>query len=144
MKETDYIFQKWSEWILIILKYRNGMEFLDSPDLTDNDFDNMIDNADYNKTDLNNKWIFDAEEAFNTILYPKDNVNNKIIDSVVKEVPGGAHRFPKEQAKILEKNILETLESLNSINGELKRKNAFPLKNMFFVEKIVFVKNRCS
>ncbi len=66
---------------------------------------------------------YSRKAAENLKLTAQDCLNNKIIDSVVKEVPGGAHRFPKEQAKILEKNILETLESLNSINGELKRKN---------------------
>ncbi len=66
---------------------------------------------------------YSRKAAENLRLTAQDCLNNKIIDSVVKEVPGGAHRFPKEQAKILEKNILETLESLNSINGELKRKN---------------------
>ena len=76
----DYIFQKWTEWILTILKYKNGTEFLDSADLTDNDFDNMIDDIDNTKTKLNKKWIFDAEESFNTILYPKDTVNNKQIE----------------------------------------------------------------
>ena len=42
-KDTyDYLFEKWREWINIILKYERGKEFIDSEHSTDNDFDYMI------------------------------------------------------------------------------------------------------
>ena len=66
---------------------------------------------------------FTKKAAENLRLTAQDCLKNKIIDSIVEEIPGGAHRYQKEQAKILEKKIIETLESLNSINGELKRQN---------------------
>lgn len=63
----DYIFQKWTEWILILLKYRNGKEFLDSPLLTENEFNNMIHELDFEKhpihKDSENKpvWMFPSK-----------------------------------------------------------------------------------
>ena len=56
----DYAFQKWTEWILIILKYKNGKMFLDSENMTDNNFNSMIDSEDIDDSlELNKKWIFD-------------------------------------------------------------------------------------
>ena len=46
---------------------------------------------------------FTKKAAENLRLTAQDCLNNKIIDSIIEEPPGGAHRFPKEQAKILEK-----------------------------------------
>lgn len=65
----DYIFRKWTEWILIILKYKNGKEFIDSPLLTENEFNNMIHENDFEKQedqlDENNKphWIFPSKNT---------------------------------------------------------------------------------
>ena len=39
----DYMFRMWSIWILIILKYDKGKMFLESEQLTETDFVNMID-----------------------------------------------------------------------------------------------------
>ena len=39
-------------------------------------------------------------------LTAKDCLNNKIIDSIIKEVAGGAHRFPQDQADILKNEII--------------------------------------
>lgn len=56
----DYLFQKWTEWILIILKYRNGKRFLDTENFTDNNFNAMITRDDIStKVVSNNKWLFD-------------------------------------------------------------------------------------
>ena len=65
----DYIFRKWTEWILIILKYKNGKEFIDSPLLTENEFNNMIHDDDFEKQDdqrdENNKplWVFPSKNT---------------------------------------------------------------------------------
>ena len=65
----DYIFRKWTEWILIILKYRNGKEFLDSPLLTENEFNNMIHDIDFVKQPIHKKsdntpyWLFPSKDT---------------------------------------------------------------------------------
>lgn len=59
----DYIFQKWTEWILIILKYKNGKRFLDTENFTDNNFNAMISPEDLNTSVVsNNKWVFSLGE----------------------------------------------------------------------------------
>tara|TARA_B100000965_G_scaffold312570_1_gene272384 strand:- start:311 stop:934 length:624 start_codon:yes stop_codon:yes gene_type:complete len=60
--------------------------------------------------------------AQNLKLTAQDCLNNKIIDSIVKEVPGGAHRFPQEQAKILKKELIDNLEELKIKNPEIRKK----------------------
>ena len=42
----DYMFKMWSIWILIILRYKNGMFFLDSYGLKEADFDGLIERED--------------------------------------------------------------------------------------------------
>ncbi len=66
---------------------------------------------------------FIIKAAENLKLTAQDCFNNKIIDSIVEETPGGAHRYPTEQAVILKKNLIENLENLMSISGE-ERKQA--------------------
>ena len=60
--------------------------------------------------------------AQNLKLTAQDCLNNKIIDSIVKEVPGGAHRFPQEQAEILKKELIDNLEELKIKNPEIRKK----------------------
>ena len=84
----DYIFQKWTEWILIILKYKNGKRFLDTENFNDNNFNAMISQDDLDiSVASNNKWVFDLgnEDCFNNeksnclsflkIIEPDDNLN---------------------------------------------------------------------
>ena len=54
-------------------------------------------------------------------LTAEDCLSNSIIDSIVKEVPGGAHRFPEEQAMILKKDLVNNLESLKLVSGEVRK-----------------------
>ena len=58
-------------------------------------------------------------------LTAKDCLENKIIDSIVKEVAGGAHRFPQHQADILKNEIIDSINSLKSLSTEerLNRRN---------------------
>tara|TARA_X000000368_G_C22967658_1_gene683944 strand:+ start:187 stop:1125 length:939 start_codon:yes stop_codon:yes gene_type:complete len=58
---------------------------------------------------------FIKKAAENLKLTAQDCLKNDIIDSIVKEVHGGAHRFPSEQAIILKKELIKNLEKLNSI-----------------------------
>ena len=74
-------------------------------------------------------YIIKAAE--NLKLTAQDCLNNKIIDSIVEEIPGGAHRFPDEQAAILKKNLIENLEKLKSTSGaELKKARNKKFLNM--------------
>ena len=54
-------------------------------------------------------------------LTAKDCLKNKIIDSIVKEVAGGAHRFPQNQADILKNEIINSIDSLKLISIEERR-----------------------
>ena len=41
---------------------------------------------------------------------------------IVKEVAGGAHRFPEEQAKIIKNEIIKSINNLKSLTIEERRK----------------------
>ena len=46
------------------------------------------------------------QEAANTLkLTSQDCKNYKIIDDIISEIPGGAHRHPQKQALLLKKAI---------------------------------------
>ncbi|MDC1060421.1 acetyl-CoA carboxylase carboxyltransferase subunit alpha [Alphaproteobacteria bacterium] len=64
---------------------------------------------------------FIIKAAENLKLTAQDCFDNKIIDSVVDEIPGGAHRFPEEQAEILKKNLLNNLDDLKSTSGKVRK-----------------------
>ena len=60
-----------------------------------------------------------TQKAAETLkLTSEDCFKFKIIDEIIEEIPGGAHRFPKEQALILKKSILNSLQSLKKISIE--------------------------
>ena len=67
----------------------------------------------------NSDFIIKAAE--NLKLTAQDCFENKIIDSIVDEIPGGAHRFPEEQAEILKKNLLNNLDDLKSTSGKIRK-----------------------
>ena len=64
---------------------------------------------------------FIIKAAENLKLTAQDCLNNKIVDSIIEEIPGGAHRFPEEQAAILKKYLLINLNNLKSISGKERR-----------------------
>ena len=68
---------------------------------------------------------FTQKAAENLKLTSEDCYKLKIIDEIIEEVPGGAHRFPEEQALILKKSIIKNLESVssNSIEELLIKRN---------------------
>ena len=73
---------------------------------------------------------FVQKAAENLKLTAQDCLNYKIIDSIVEEVPGGAHRFPQEQAMILKKELNNNLESLKLTSVITRRK----LRNEKFLD----------
>jgi acetyl-CoA carboxylase carboxyl transferase subunit alpha len=64
---------------------------------------------------------FIIKAAENLKLTAQDCLYHKIIDSIIEEIPGGAHRFPKEQAEILKKNLIDNLDNLKSTSGKERR-----------------------
>jgi len=64
---------------------------------------------------------FIIKAAENLKLTAQDCFNNKIIDSIVDEIPGGAHRFPEEQAEILKQNLINNLDNLKLISGKERK-----------------------
>ena len=64
---------------------------------------------------------FIIKAAENLKLTAQDCFDNKIIDSIVDEIPGGAHRFPEEQAEILKKNLLSNLDDLRLTSGKERK-----------------------
>ncbi|MDA0968624.1 MAG: acetyl-CoA carboxylase carboxyltransferase subunit alpha [Proteobacteria bacterium] len=64
-------------------------------------------------------FIIKAAESLK--LTAQDCFDNKIIDSIVDEVPGGAHRFPEDQASILKKNLIINLEDLKLTSGKERK-----------------------
>jgi acetyl-CoA carboxylase carboxyl transferase subunit alpha len=64
---------------------------------------------------------FIIKAAENLKLTAQDCLDNKIIDSIIEEIPGGAHRFPKEQAVILKENLTNNLDELILISGKARR-----------------------
>ena len=59
---------------------------------------------------------FIKKAAENLKLTAQDCLKNMIIDDIIKEVPGGAHRFPKEQALLVKEQLIKNIESLSSIH----------------------------
>ena len=56
-------------------------------------------------------------------LTARDCYSLKIIDEIISELPGGAHRFPLEQASVIKKTLVSNLESLRLIKIENLIKN---------------------
>ena len=55
-----------------------------------------------------------AAEALN--ITSRNCLNLGIIDEIIKEVPGGAHRYPNEQFTILKDSLTLNLKNLSNIN----------------------------
>lgn len=66
---------------------------------------------------------FIKKAAENLKLTAQDCLKNEIIDDIIEEVPGGAHRFPQDQAEIIKEKLLETLGNLNTVSNEVRKKN---------------------
>ena len=64
---------------------------------------------------------FIIKAAENLKLTAQDCFDNKIIDSIIDEIPGGAHRFPEEQAEILKKNLINNLDDLKLTSGKVRK-----------------------
>ena len=66
---------------------------------------------------------FTQKAAESLKLTAQDCLKYKIIDSVIKEVPGGAHRFPEEQSAIIKEQLIINLEALKLVNATVRKKN---------------------
>ena len=57
-----------------------------------------------------------SQDAAKTLkLTSEDCKNFNIIDKIIPEVPGGAHRYPKIQASLIRESIIENLRDLNKL-----------------------------
>ena len=66
---------------------------------------------------------FIQKAAENLKITAQDCLLNCIIDTIIEEVPGGAHRNPDEQAQILKKELISNLKILSSISNETLKDN---------------------
>ncbi len=58
-----------------------------------------------------------SQEAANTLKLTSDDCKKfNIIDEVIPEIPGGAHRFPKDQANKIKSYIIENLTKLKEVS----------------------------
>ena len=76
------MFKLWSIWILIILKYKNGIFFLESDSLTDVDFDGLIEKEDcFLHSDIvifkDEKYIIDKSQKSKRI-HPMYHIKKQI------------------------------------------------------------------
>ncbi len=63
-------------------------------------------------------WEFKEQAAEALRLTPPDLLEQKIIDRIIPEPQGGAHRNPQQAALILKDAILEELKTLNKLKPE--------------------------
>lgn len=63
-------------------------------------------------------WDFKEKAAEALKLTSEDNLQNKLIDGIIKEPLGGAHSNPEEMVTILKSEILQTLKDLNAQDAE--------------------------
>ena len=65
---------------------------------------------------------FTKKAAESLKLTAQDCLKNKIIDFIVEEVDGGAHRHPEDQAIILKNEIINSINNLKSLSVEKRKK----------------------
>jgi hypothetical protein len=70
----DYIFQLWTEWILTILKYDKGKEFLETEYMTDNDFINLITDNDIKQPNDTREWNFNTGSSIFNVLNSEESL----------------------------------------------------------------------
>jgi len=69
----------------------------------------------------NTQYTQNAAETLK--LTAKDCYSLKVIDEIIPELPGAAHRFPLEQASVVKKTLVSNLENLRLIETENLIKN---------------------
>ena len=75
--------------------------------------------------------IESVQQAADSLKLTAENCYRlKIIDEIIKEMPGGAHRFPEDQFFLVKKNILEKLKELS----KYPRENLVQERNKKFLE----------
>ena len=100
----DYLFRCWSVWILMILRYKNGMYFLESEGLNENDFHGLIEKEDSFKLGDSAKMKQSYEEP----------ISVQIIDNT--EFPFFTVRNINSSRQMQSKVYIKDLESLDKIN----------------------------
>jgi hypothetical protein len=92
----DYMLKMWSIWILIILRYKNGMLFLESSGLNENDFVGMIEKEDgfelgAKVKDGNNEYevIDNSEFPFFTLRNDNNQTKTEYINKLSRSSGSG-------------------------------------------------------
>ena len=67
-----------------------------------------------------NDFIKKAAECLK--LTAQDCLKYNIIDSIVTEVSGGAHRYPQQQSLILKEELIKNLETLSLVSSVSRKK----------------------
>ena len=60
-------------------------------------------------------WDYKEQAAESLKLTPQDMLSNKLIDGIIEEPLGGAHRHPKKAAALLKKRVLQELKILEKM-----------------------------
>jgi hypothetical protein len=107
----DYILQKWTEWILIILKYENGKLFIDTETLNDNNFNSMLTVKDLTSTDF--KWVFPFSNKLWFRLFENPSTDLTKVDSMFKDNWGpNKYGVPSAKNKLSVKDLKSPFEEI--------------------------------
>jgi hypothetical protein len=122
----DYMFKMWSIWILIILKYKNGMFFLESDSLTDVDFDGLIEKED---CFLHNDIVIYKEEKYVIDKSKQSKRIHPMYHIIQKTNPSNKTIVHLSQIKLCTENTLPTILTTEEINLDINQNRSW--KNMF-------------
>jgi hypothetical protein len=109
----DYIYRMWSIWILIILKYEKGLFFINSEQLDENDFINMI----TDKEDKQNIWNNMFNNTDNTDNTDSDSFNLliKYDDNEIKDIESSINKeFFKKGIETNQKSPFDEIKKYNA------------------------------
>lgn len=80
-------------------------------------------------------WDFKEQAADALKLTADDMLKNNLVDGIIKEPIGGAHTYPQKMFRILKKEIVSIIDSLNKIDSKkLVQKRIMKFSNIGIVK----------
>tara|TARA_B100000902_G_C27322583_1_gene925813 strand:+ start:13661 stop:14614 length:954 start_codon:yes stop_codon:yes gene_type:complete len=80
-------------------------------------------------------WDFKEQAADALKLTADDMLKNNLVDGIIKEPVGGAHTYPQKMFRILKKEIVSMIDSLNKIDSKkLVQKRIMKFSSMGIVK----------
>ena len=80
-------------------------------------------------------WDFKEQAADALKLTADDMLKNNLVDGIIKEPVGGAHTYPQKMFRILKKEIVSMIDSLNKIDSKkLVQKRIMKFSNIGIVK----------